>query len=131
MDQLIYALFCPAPPRTAGNKKLRPAYPCCPGHIFTISASKSAMALAIGLNIARIANSVHYHSYLSGNKDCHEFRFSIVRIVISVSNVISFWDCFCLCLCHCRCHCLFLATSCSLITLIKCLKGHKSLVISN
>ena len=27
------------------------------------------------------------------NKDCHEFRFSIVRIVISVSNVTSLQDC--------------------------------------
>ena len=32
---------------------------------------------------------VHCHSLLSGNKNCHEFRFSIVRIVISVSNVTS------------------------------------------
>ena len=38
-------------------------------------------------NIARIANAVQCHSWLSGNKYCHEFRFSIVRIVISVSNV--------------------------------------------
>ena len=37
--------------------------------------------------IARIANAVHCHSWLSGSKDCHEFRFSIVTIVISVSNV--------------------------------------------
>ena len=27
----------------------------------------------------------------SGHKDCHEFRFSIVRIVVSVSNVTSLW----------------------------------------
>ena len=40
------------------------------------------------LNIARIANAVQCHS-LSGSKDCPEFRFSIVRIVISVSNVTS------------------------------------------
>ena len=44
-------------------------------------------------NIARIANAVQCHSWLSGNKDCHEFRFSIVRIVISVSNVKSLHDC--------------------------------------
>ena len=31
-------------------------------------------------NIARIANTVQWHSLLSDNKDCHEFRFSIVRI---------------------------------------------------
>ena len=31
-------------------------------------------------------------------KDCHDFRFSIVRIVFSVSNVTSLWDC----LCHCH-----------------------------
>ena len=45
--------------------------------------------LNIKQNIARIANAVQCHSLLSGNKDCHEFRFSIVRIVISVSNVTS------------------------------------------
>ena len=38
-------------------------------------------------NIARIANAVQCHNLLSNNKDCHEFRFSIVRIVNSVSNV--------------------------------------------
>ena len=36
----------------------------------------------MSLNIARIGNAVYCHSWLSGNKDCHEFRFSIVRIVI-------------------------------------------------
>ena len=46
------------------------------------------------LNIARIANAVQCHSWLSGNKDCHEFRFSILRIVISVSIVTSLQDCF-------------------------------------
>ena len=30
--------------------------------------------------------TVQCHSKLSGNTDCHEFRFSIVRHVISVSN---------------------------------------------
>ena len=30
---------------------------------------------------------------LSGNKYCHQFRFSIVRIVISVSNVTSLCNC--------------------------------------
>ena len=45
-------------------------------------------------NIARIANAVHCHSWFSCNKDCHEFRFSIVRIVISVSIVTSHLDCF-------------------------------------
>ena len=44
-------------------------------------------------NIARIANAVHCHTWLSGNKDCHEFRFSIVRIVISVSIATSLQDC--------------------------------------
>ena len=34
-------------------------------------------------NIARIANAVQCHSWLSGNKGCHEFRFSIVRIVVT------------------------------------------------
>ena len=33
----------------------------------------------------------------------------------------------CLCICHCLCYCLFLVRSCVLITLIKCLKAHKSL----
>ena len=42
-------------------------------------------------NIARIANAVQCHSYLSGTKDCHEFRFSIVRIVISASTVKSLY----------------------------------------
>ena len=41
------------------------------------------------VNIARIANAVQCHNQLSDNKDCHDFRFSIVRIVISVSNVTS------------------------------------------
>ena len=41
------------------------------------------------INIARIANTVQCHNWLSDNKDCHGFRFSIVRIVISVSNVTS------------------------------------------
>ena len=45
-------------------------------------------------NIARIANAVQCHSCLSGNKDCHEIRFSIVRIVISISIVTSLWDWF-------------------------------------
>ena len=50
------------------------------------------------------ANAVQCHSLLSGNKDCYEFRFSIVRIVISVSNVTSLLDCrfHCLCGCHCE-----------------------------
>merc|ERR1711989_268880 len=47
------------------------------------------------INIARIANAVQCHSLLSGSKDCHEFRFSIVRIVIIVSNVTSLKDCLC------------------------------------
>ena len=38
--------------------------------------------LAPFVNIARIANAVHCHSLLSGYKDCHELRFSIVIIVI-------------------------------------------------
>ena len=74
------------------------------------------MIINIAINIARIANAVHCNSKLSGNKDCHEFRFSIVRIVTNVSNVTSGglggWGG---------------ARSCLLITLIKCLKGHKSL----
>ena len=45
------------------------------------------------------------HSYLSGNKNCHEFRFSIVRIVISVSNITNIKDCLFHCL-YC-CHFLF------------------------
>ena len=40
------------------------------------------------LNIARIANAVQCHSLFSDNKDFHKFRFSIVSIVISVSNVV-------------------------------------------
>ena len=38
-----------------------------------------------------------------------------------------FFLCICLCLCICLFHCLFLARSCLLITLIKCLNGSKSL----
>ena len=57
----------------------------------------------------------------------------------NVWNVTSLWDrsltvlskcmclCHCLCPCICLCHCVFLVRSCLLITLIKCLKGHKSL----
>ena len=45
------------------------------------------------INIARIANAVHCHFLLKGNKNCHEFKVSIVRIVISVSNVTSLQDC--------------------------------------
>ena len=68
-------------------------------------------------NIARIENAVHCcHSKLSaGSNDCHEFRFSTVRIVTSVTTVsnafplqLSFWVGLCL-----------------LITLIKCLKSKK------
>ena len=43
--------------------------------------------------IARIANAVQCHNLLSGNKDCHESRFSIVSFVISVSNIRSPYDC--------------------------------------
>ena len=38
-------------------------------------------------NIARIANAVQCHSWLSRNKKCHEFTFSIVRIVISAETI--------------------------------------------
>ena len=62
-------------------------------------------------NIARIANAVHCHSLLLSNKNCHEFSFSTVRIIISVSNVTSLQDCL---------------VPCLSISLIKCLKGHKS-----
>ena len=44
-------------------------------------------------NIARIANAVQCHNQLSVTKDCHEFRFSNVRTVISVSSVTSLQDC--------------------------------------
>ena len=54
---------------------------------------------------------------MSDNKDCYAFRFSIVRILISVSNVTSVWDCLCHCLCHCLCpchfHCLFVCQAMS------------------
>ena len=55
--------------------------------------SEAVQCIAVVGNIARIANAVHCHSWLSGNKDCHEFRFSIVRIVISVSIFTSLQDC--------------------------------------
>ena len=58
---------------------------------WTVSHSVTDL-LRLGIwNIARIANAVHCYSWLSGNKDCHEFRFSIV---ISVSNVTSPLDFF-------------------------------------
>ena len=54
--------------------------------------SHSATVSQLKKNIARLANAVQCCNKLSDNKDCHEFRFSIVRIVISVSNVTSeFW----------------------------------------
>ena len=37
--------------------------------------------------------AVQSHFSLLSNQDCHEFRLSIVRIVISVSNVTSHYDC--------------------------------------
>ena len=46
-------------------------------------------------NIAKIANALHCHSLLPGNKDCREFEFSIVRIVKSVSNINSVKFFFC------------------------------------
>ena len=46
-------------------------------------------------NIARIANAVQCHSILSVNTDCHESRFSMVIIVISVLNVTSHKGCIC------------------------------------
>ena len=56
-----------------------------------IGKTSQYQAAAIGSpsikNIARIVNAVQFHSLLSGNKDCHGFRLSIFRIVISVSNV--------------------------------------------
>ena len=43
------------------------------------------------------------HYSLTSGHDCHDVRFSIVRIVISVSNVTSLQDCLwhSLCCCHC------------------------------
>ena len=49
----------------------------------------------------------------------------------NVSKVWRLWGCslkvLSKCLCLCLCHCLFLVSSCLFITLIKCLKGHRSL----
>ena len=58
-----------------------------------MSVTYQGILLNFNKNIAGIANAVHCHSWLSGNKDCHEFRFSIVRIVINVSIVTSLQDC--------------------------------------
>ena len=79
-------------------------------------------------NIAKIANAVQCHSWLSGNKNCHEFRFSIVRIVISVSKFTGLWDCLCHCLCHflCICNCILVGQVMSPHHSDKYLKGHKS-----
>ena len=93
----------------------------------------------ITINIARIANAVQCHSWLSGNKDCNEFRFSIVRILISVSVVTSLQDFFfkivkfvnncqnCQKNSQNSYRVIFWVRSCLLFTLMKCLKGHKSL----
>ena len=43
-------------------------------------------------NIARIVNAVQYHSKLLRNKDCHEFKISIVRILNSVSLLWNLWE---------------------------------------
>ena len=77
-----------------------------------------------GLNIARIANAVHCHNLLSDYKDCHEFRFSIVRIVISVTNP----RIVCLYCCCCLQNLNIFGNSGNLpkVWLIKCLKSHKS-----
>ena len=58
---------------------------------------------ALSLRISKMRNNMrkhhknceccHCHSWLSGNKDCHELRFSIVRIVISISIVTSLQYC--------------------------------------
>ena len=61
------------------------------------------------------------------NKDCHKSRFSIVSIVISVSNVTSPYDCSFRVFSNVFVFVNFLVMSCLLITLNKCLKGHKSL----
>ena len=58
-----------------------------------LSILNTQIQIQIRINIARIANAVHCHSCMSGNKDCHEFRFSVLRIVISVSIVTSLQDC--------------------------------------
>ena len=52
------------------------------GHLFTSKLFHKSNVW----NITRIASAVWCH-YWSGHKDCHEFRFSIVRSVISVSKV--------------------------------------------
>ena len=49
---------------------------------------------AITQNIARIANAVQCHSWLSGNKDCHEFRSQDCRLVsqsVTRSPIELFW----------------------------------------
>ena len=69
-------------------------------------------------DIARIVNAVQCYSLLSDNKVCHEFRFSIVRIVFSVSDVKSNLLVFVFF--------FLLVKSCPLITLNKGLKDSKS-----
>ena len=45
-------------------------------------------------NIARIANAVQCHNWLSDNKDCHEFRFSIVSKIWFFSKNLKSRNCF-------------------------------------
>ena len=82
-------------------------------------------------NISRSANAVQCHNWLLGTKDCHEFRFSIVRTdrtvitVITVSNVTSLKI-----VKIAKIVLKIVIKNCyqklSKICLIKCLKSHKS-----
>ena len=51
-------------------------------HILFLHLEERKGAGVVLPNIARIANAVHCHNKLSGNKGCCEFRFWIVRIEI-------------------------------------------------
>ena len=64
-------------------------------------------------------------SLLVVRKDCHEFRFSTIRIIISVSNVS--WIVFVAAIVLAFVIIFLAVRSCLLNTLIKCLKGNKFL----
>ena len=82
-------------------------------------------------NISRSANAVQCHNWLSGTKDCHEFRFSIVRTVRTVITVITVSNVTNLKIVKIAKIVLkIVIKNCyqklSKICLIKCLKSHKS-----
>ena len=105
---------------------------CLKGHQSLGSLFQGALLMYLSLSLSL---SFYLSLSLSFVGSGHVFS----SLWSNVSKVTSLWDrsfkvlseCICLCQCHCLClclcHCLFFVRSCLLITLIKCLKGHKSL----